>query len=133
MRFLLIYAAATMVAPPEPVAGQLNAAIWSDLQLNAMIGNGNWIASLWYNAGDGSSPDLHIRDLECRKRGPGMECAFELVRDGGTRTVAGEPAPDRLSCTAFFIRAEDRRGWAVMHTPPKRVGHSRTSMACATS
>ena len=68
MLFMLTLMAAASLAPPEePLAGQLRAAIWNDLQLNAMIGNSNWLASLWYNAGqeDAKAPDLHILDMLC--------------------------------------------------------------------
>jgi hypothetical protein len=127
---LLAAAAASLVAPPEPMKGELYSAIWSDLQLNAFIGNGNWLASLWYNAG-GDAPDLHIADLKCKSARSQQRCTFILQRDGGPSQSLGETAPDRLSCAALFKRRED--GWSVVHTPPPpRGGHSRTSMKCAT-
>ncbi|WP_298287251.1 hypothetical protein, partial [Novosphingobium sp.] len=118
---LTIMAAASLSPPEEPLAGQLRAAIWNDLQLNAMIGNGNWLASLWYNAGqeDAKTPDLHILDMSCRSNREGHRCSFALLRDGGVRMAFSEAAPDRLNCTAQFVRQEKSNGWMVKHRPPR--------------
>lgn len=124
-------AAGAPMAPPNPaLASQLYAAIWDDLELNAMIGNGNWVAALWYQAGaEGSShPRLHILDLECRGRGTRRHCSFTLYREGGVSTYLGERAPDRLACTAQFHRSHSV--WGIVHIPPARGGHSRTMMRC---
>ena len=128
---LALWAAAPFAPPPEPLARHLMAAIWHDLQVNAMIGNGNWVASLWYNAGseDPKAADLHIQGLACRRRTEAYLCSFVLLRDGGVTTVLGEKAPDRLTCNATFVQAKDE-GWAVKHIPPRRVGHSQTTMKC---
>lgn len=130
---LLLASAATLLAPAEPLAGELRAAIWSDLQLNAMIGNGNWSASLWYNAGtEGSATsDLHIQNLVCRSHTQRHHCAFTLFRDGGVKTIFGETAPDQLACEATFVVPRYGGGWSVKHSPPRRVGHSRTTMVCS--
>jgi hypothetical protein len=127
---ILILAAATVSLSPivDPEIGGIYSAIWADLQQNALIGNGNWRASLWYNASSGNSPDLHIQQLKCTKTGSGQRCAFVLFRDGGPATALGESAPDKLNCKAVFAREND--GWSVVHTPPRRKGHSNTSMKC---
>ena len=130
LTILLASAYATLSPPPEPIKGQLQSAIWADLQLNAMIGNGNWLASLWYNAGSDASPNLHIQELKCVEFRSGQQCSFELYRDGGPGTVMGETAPDKLICAANFSLSKD--GWSVVHTPPRKAGHSKTSMRCAT-
>jgi hypothetical protein len=135
MLTLLALMAAAQISPPdEAVTREIYAAIWNDLQTNAMIGNGNWIASLWYNAGRGSTetPDLHIRDLSCRTRANGYRCSFTLLRDGGVATPFGEEAPDRLDCNAeFFHNIGGSGGWSIKHLPPLRGGgHTRTTMRC---
>lgn len=47
--YLLLLAGSQMATPEEPLAGKLRAAIWDDLQLNGMIGNGNEVAGQWMN------------------------------------------------------------------------------------
>jgi hypothetical protein len=129
---LAMLAAAPFATPTEPLAGQLRAAIWHDLGVNALIGNGNWVASLWYNAGseDPKAADLHIQDLSCRSRTEGHLCSFTLFRDGGVKIVLGEQAADKLTCNATFVQTKDLEGWAVKHVPPTRMGHSQTTMRC---
>ena len=127
---ILIAIAASLTPPSEPLKGQLQSAIWADLQLNGMIGNGNRLASLWYNAGSDTVSDLHIRELTCLQVGSVQRCSFALYRDGGPKKVMGETAPDALMCLADFRRIDG--GWSVSHTPPRKVGHSRTSMQCKT-
>ena len=129
MLAIFLSAAAASLAPPsEPLKKQLQSAIWADLQLNGMIGSGNWLASLWYDAGSGTAPDLHIVELRCLQGRSGQRCSFELVRDGGPTMVLGETAPDKLTCVARFARTKE--GWSVVHTPPRKAGHSQTSMQC---
>lgn len=129
---LALLAAAPLIPPAEPLAGQIRAAIWYDLQVNAMIGNGNWLGSLWYNAGSSERPNLHIQALRCRGRNAVIRCAFRLFRDGGPVITVfnGEVAPDTLDCNARFVRAVGEDGWRVRHIPPRRGGHSRTAMRC---
>ncbi|WP_294324269.1 hypothetical protein [uncultured Sphingomonas sp.] len=129
---LTLFAAATLSVPEEPLAGQLRAAIWDDLQRNAIIGNGNRVAASWYEAGGSESPAprLHIQALDCAKARAGQRCSFILWREGGPRRVRGEVAPDRISCRAQFVRGQDLGNWSVRHWPPRRVGHSRTDMRC---
>lgn len=129
MLAIFLAAAAALLAPAsEPLKGRLQSAIWADLQLNGMIGNGNWLASLWYNAGSGTAPDLHIVELRCLRGRSGQRCSFELFRDGGPAVVLGETAPDKLTCVALFARTKE--GWSVVHTSPRKAGHSQTSMRC---
>ncbi|HEX8654466.1 MAG TPA: hypothetical protein VF693_04490 [Allosphingosinicella sp.] len=120
-----------MTPPGQPLARQLYGAIWDDLELNAMIGSGNRLAALWYQAGaDGSArPLLHILDLRCKGRGTRRLCRFTLFRAGGVATYLGEPAPDRLGCTARFRRS--RTTWGIEHIPAVGGGHSQTAMRCA--
>lgn len=126
---IIIAAAASFATPTEELRIQLRAAIWTDLQLNAMIGNGNWLASQWYNAENGTAADLHIQDLRCIQTRSGQRCSFGLYRDGGEVVLLGKTAPDRLTCVAVLSRRGDE--WSVVHTPPRRKGHSQTSMRCA--
>jgi hypothetical protein len=126
---IMIAAVASLVAPAEELKGSIQAAIWADLQLNAMIGNGNRLASLWFNAGSDTRADLHIQDLKCAQTRSGQRCSFDLARDDGEVAVLGEAAPDRLTCVAALYRADD--DWAVVHKPPRHRGHSQTSMQCA--
>lgn len=121
-------ATASLAPPPEPLRTQLQFAIWADLQLNALIGSGTWSASLWYNAGNGASPDLHIVGLRCLHARSGQPCSFKLIRDGGPAETLGEVTPDMLACVARFARTKE--AWFVVHMPPRKAGHSRTSMQC---
>ena len=125
---ILAAALAALATPPEPLKGQLQSAIWSDLQLNAMIGNSNWLGSLWYNAGSDTAPNLHVRELRCAEKREAQRCTFELRRDGSPATVLGETALVKLACVAVFAYRSD--GWSVVHTPPRGAGHSKTSMQC---
>jgi len=126
----LVTASLTASAPQEPLASSLREAIWYDLQVNAMIGNGNWLGSLWYNAGSDAEKNLHLDKLTCSGGASRKSCEFSLVRDGGPKTVMGEIAPASLSCTVTLTLSGDDKEWAVLHTPPKKVGHSKTSMRC---
>jgi hypothetical protein len=129
MLSLMMAAAAAALTPlSDQLKGQLQAAIFADLQMNAMIGNGNWLGSLWYNAGSDAGPDLHISDLRCAMDHAGRQCSFSLLRDGGPSMALGQAAPDKLACVARFARHRD--GWSVVHTPPRRTGHSQTTMKC---
>lgn len=125
---LLVAQAQAQAEPPATLRQQLQSAIWSDLETNAMIGNGNWAGSLWYNAAEGTDEQLHIQQLRCDKLRSRQHCAFDLVRDGPPKMILGESAPARLRCVAQFVRFG--KGWAVRHTPPHKVGHSQTSMVC---
>jgi hypothetical protein len=128
MLSVLLAAVLQAVGLPEKLDGQLQSAIWSDLQTNALIGNGNWLASLWYQAGSDSAPNLHIQELTCERTHSRQRCSFVLHRDGGPVTLLNEIAPDNLACVADFVRADG--DWSIVHTPPRRVGHSETSMRC---
>ena len=122
-----------MSPPEEKLAGQLYAEIWADLRSNAMIGNGNWLAARWANAGSeqGDAPQLHIQNLLCRGSSTLLHCRFGLLRDGGVATYLGEPAPDRLACTANFQRSDANGRWSIPRKPPGRNGgHSRNTIKC---
>jgi hypothetical protein len=127
---LTLSAMAAFSIPDEPLAGQLRAAIWDDLQRNAVIGSGNRLAALWYEAGrdESPAPHLHIQALDCIATRAGQRCSFNLWRAGGPRWALGEVAPDRLSCRAPFVQQSGE--WSVRHRPPPGAGHSRTDMRC---
>ncbi len=132
MSTLTLLAAVILSVPDESLAGQLRAAIWDDLQRNAMIGNGNGLAASWYLAGEEESrpPRLRIQALDCIEIRAGQRCSFTLWREDGLRRVLGKVAPDRLSCRAQFVREQQAGEWSVLHRPPRRAGHSRTDMPC---
>lgn len=117
--------------PDEAALRAFRGAIWADLERNAMIGNGNRLASLWYNSGSSDRPDLHIQNLSCDLRLKRYRCSFVLFRDGGATTVLGQRAPDTLRCRAKLeADAEEIGSWKVEHLPPQGGSHSRTSMIC---
>ena len=122
-----------MAPPEEKVAGELFAAIWADLQSNAIIGNGNELAALWAKAGSEQekAPQLHIEDLLCTDGDRRLRCRFGLLRDGGDATYLGKAAPDRLACFANFRRADVNDRWAIPRLPPgPNGGHSRITIEC---
>jgi len=124
---------AVMAPPQEELAEQLYAEIWSDLQSNAMIGNGNWLAARWANAGSGQNPapKLHIEDLLCGGSATLLRCRFGLLREGGVTIYLGEPTPDKLTCTTNFRRPHAGERWAIPRLPPgKNGGHSRIAIEC---
>lgn len=132
---LLLALSGPLTPPPEELAGHFYGAVWFDLERNALIGNGNWPAALWYQGGDDEARVLHIQNLRCRRTGGRRyQCAFDLYRDGGpVMTIYNEMAPDRLSCTATLVheREEGEWVWFVRHSPPSPTGgHSRTSLQC---
>jgi hypothetical protein len=122
------------LAPPtEELAGELRQAIWSDLQSNALIGNGNELAARWANANSDRDPAplLHIQDLVCGEDGQRLACDFRLLRDGGVGVYLGETAPDRLACNAKFIRSKNDGAWTIPRLPPRvEGGHSRITVLC---
>lgn len=121
-----------MAPPGEELSGQLYAAIWHDLQSNAMIGNGNELAAQWANAtnDDGNdAPLLHIQDLLCSGGRTRLHCQFGLLREGGIAPYLGHPVPDRLMCSTRFRRADEE--WSIPRLPPSsRGGHSRITIQC---
>lgn len=122
---IVLLLAGALSAPSDAEAKNVYAAIWNDLQLNGVIGSGNWLASLWWNAGGVT----HIRDLSCNRTGRVYQCSFTLKRDGGEVKVYEEDAPNTLLCDADFIYVYGELG--VEHLPPPREGgHSRTTMTC---
>jgi len=130
---LTALAASQMVPPEEPLARQLRGIIWYDLQSNAMIGNGNDLAALWYNAGsDGAhAPLLHIQNLVCSGSSTRLSCRFALLREGGIATFLGEEAPDRLGCRVTFRRSGRAGRWSIPRLPPgPDGGHSRITIRC---
>ena len=113
------------------MSSRLYGAIWYDLELDAMIGNGAGIAALWA-AADGMK---HIVDLRCKGAERRQKCSFGLYRDGGMKRVRDEDAPDALRCTAIFVFAKDEgdeeESWGLLHVrPPKRGMHSQTTLNC---
>ncbi|MGW8203992.1 hypothetical protein ACWGM0_15790 [Sphingomonas bisphenolicum] len=72
---ILLAATAVFLVPAAPLDGQLNAAIWHDLEANAMIGNGDRLAALWANAGNEKALTLHIEQLRCRQQKSVKQCS----------------------------------------------------------
>jgi hypothetical protein len=127
--------AAVAVALPSLPAEDARAAIWTDLELNAWIGNGNDAASLlWWTGHDkGLAPKISISDLNCSSTGDHGTCRFSLNRApaaGASRADQAEPR--RLACSARFTRSdhETRPQWKVDHFLPQGRGHSQTTMKC---
>ncbi|QUL38036.1 hypothetical protein [Erythrobacter sp. JK5] len=122
------------LAPPEDnIAGQLYRNIWSDLQSNALIGNGNELAMRWANATNDreEARQLHINDLLCGGGETLLRCQFELLRDGGVAFYLGDPVPDRLACEADFRRSGPEDQWSIPRLPPgPNGGHTRITINC---
>jgi hypothetical protein len=122
-----------MAAPVEPLLSELRGAIWADLQLNGMIGNGNEVAALWldYWGSENEGRPLHILDLVCHGNNTAQRCRFDMLREGGTITVDGKSVPDRIRCRAAILRDEEGN-WHIPHVPPnpRSGGHSRTTLRC---
>jgi hypothetical protein len=121
--------------PTAPLNEKLYAAIWYDLQSNALIGNGNELAARWMNAGSGKgrpSPQLHIENLTCHGNSTNLECTFGLFREGGVANYSGQPVTDRLSCKSEFVRNAKTDEWLIPRLPPgPSGGHSRITIACS--
>jgi hypothetical protein len=132
----VIVAVAFQRAPNAPAVEDVRAAIWSDVELNATIGNYNEMVSWdWYYGKDRNHPPtLTIVGLRC-DGGSSYRCSFGLAR----RPDQAAPADDKaevplLRCTASFRWFPDDRRWVVAHfPPPKGGGHTRSSMQCGRS
>jgi hypothetical protein len=131
--FLLL---ATVV--PTTLANEdAHTAIWNDVFLNAMIGNGNnevtydWIEG----AGLSNKPTIKIEGLNCQARNHDQYCRFDLVRVPSSAVAELTPAlVSRLACRARLRLNDDGEpGWTVVHLPPRHSGHSRTTMSCRTA
>lgn len=134
MSMALVLAAATaLFAPVEPLAGQLRAAIWKDIEANGIIGNGNEVARLWLNyyGRDETASTLSVLDLACQGGQQAQRCSFTLFRAGGPIVEGGRSIGDRINCTARFRLMKADRAWEIPHLPPIPTGgHSRTIMKC---
>src|ERR1044072_7056639 len=129
-----------LAAQPAPAdAAEFHAAIFHDLFLNAMIGNGNEEATLGWVSGHGRDhpPELRISNPHCHAWFGQRRCRFEVTRTPDP--LSDEPAADagearRLRCQATFLRQGEsgRRRWQVLHFPPNG-GHSETSLQCRVS
>ena len=121
--------------PTAPLDGQLYAAIWYDLQSNALIGNGNELAASWMNAGSGKdrpSPQLHIENLTCRGNSIRLKCKFGLFREGGVANYNGQPVTDRLRCDSEFVHNAKTDEWLIPRLPPgPSGGHTRITIECS--
>jgi hypothetical protein len=112
------------------------AAIFDDVRLNAMIGNGNLeISSEWAQGRKGDDVSIRIEELSCPERRKRKKCGFTLHRvltRNGVETV--DPTlPQQLRCTAIlkWFDTPGETGWGVEHLPPRHGrGHSTTSMTC---
>jgi hypothetical protein len=127
---VMLFAAAVSA----PSIEEVRSAIWADVQLNAMIGNGNDRVSWDWVFGEDRQhpPSLTIADLKCSKRKQPYRCEFNLIREASADapSVEGTIAAS-LQCTASFKWLDDERHWVVVHSPPpEHRGHTRTSMRC---
>ena len=130
----IVAAVAAQPSLNPPSVENVRSAIWSDVELNAMIGNGNDRVSWeWVFGTDREHPPtLTIVGLKCSEGGDPYKCAFDLTR----QTNAAAPSPDEtqdpeLRCTASFDWSQEERRWVVIHVPPpKHRGHTRTTMRC---
>ena len=134
----LALAAAAIAAPWT--TGAANSAIFHDLYMNAMIGNGNHLAGwTWYFGHDNDHPpEIRISDLRCSALFGQRNCSFILTRAAdraSTRLAEDAAEPRFLRCSATLHRRREldgRKVWGVLHFPPDETsgGHSRTSMSC---
>jgi hypothetical protein len=123
---------------PTPLSNEdAHVAIYDDVFLNAMIGNGNREVTYDWIEGVGLSnkPTIKIEALTCQARNYGQYCSFDLVRTPSGAAADLDPALiSRLVCRARLRPNEDGNpGWTVVHLPPRRGGHSRTTMSCKAS
>ena len=130
--FSLLVAASALAVP---AAKELTGPIFYDLEVNAMIGNGNdavdW--EWWYGIEKSDEVTIRIRQIDCRPRSRTIKCSFILDRSvlRSKQMVADSTIASALSCKAI-LEPNAGGGWNVKHYPPKRSGHSRTSMRCKT-
>jgi hypothetical protein len=128
---LLLVAPEGAAEPPCEYCG----AIFDDVRLNAMIGNGNVeVSSEWAIGRANDDVSIRVEELSCPEGRKRKTCTFTLhrilKRNG---VVTTDPVlPGRLHCTAIlkWFDAPEIAGWEVEHYPPRGGGHSRTSMTC---
>ena len=120
----------TASAPSVP---DLRSAIWSDVELNAWVGNYNELVSLnWVTGQDPKHPPkITIVALKCSQTAP-YKCEFDLTRQADVAAPAEDKAEaSTLRCAASFKWSPDEGRWTVLHYPPPKHGsHTRTSMQC---
>lgn len=132
---LLLLAAST----DSPASGpsEFYGPIAADIQLNAMIGNGNdemsWV---WVRGRRGEEVTLTIEKLVCQNKLKKAKCVFDVRRSSLSREPK-QILPELLYCKAK-LEVETDGGdsyWKVIHYPPTRSsgGHSRTAMKCRAS
>jgi hypothetical protein len=127
-------AIASITGSPFPPS-EAYAAIFSDIFLNAMIGNGNLAVTYdWaYGLDNSKAPRLKIDAIMCQQTRRLPVCQFDLVRiPHAAASDADKALHRRLSCSASFRRQDNgEAGWEVKHLRPRRGGgHSRTTMRC---
>lgn len=111
--------------------------ITADIQLNAMIGNGNAEMSwAWVRGRRGEEVTLTIEQLVCQSKMRKAKCIFEVHRSSSSKEPK-QVLPELLYCKAK-LEVENDGGdyyWKVVHYPPNRSsgGHSRTAMKCRES
>lgn len=137
VQFSVLLAATALAASPAPDQDQIRAAIFDDVRLNALIGNGNTLISGPWTLGyqhEATAPQIQIRDLDCTDGATDARCDFVLARlSKPTIDIwTGKPVPLLVKCKARLAKSPDvKGGWSVVHTaPPARGGHSRTTMTC---
>ena len=131
----VLLAATALAASPAPDQDQIRAAIFDDVQLNALVGNGNTLVSGGWVMGyqhEATAPQIQIRDLDCTDGATDARCDFVLARlSMPTIDIwTGKPVPLLVKCKARLVK-EAEGAWSVAHTPsPASGGHSRTTMTC---
>jgi hypothetical protein len=135
MAFLV---ATAPITPPN--VAELNGATWADVELNAMIGNGNKLVSWnWiYGHDPDKPPEIRIENRRCKRRSDTFKCMFNFVRNPDPKSVSSQDAdePAMLKCSVLFSFGHDDNEpyWGVLHyAPNSQGGHSRTSLKCSKS
>ena len=111
---LLAFVGATPASGTDPSQSEVYSAIWSDVELNAMIGNGNipvsWDWALGHDADN--PPKLAISKLVCHGGFTTQKCKFELTRIANERSTNPNDArePTLLNCEARLERKTDGDG-----------------------
>ena len=130
----LLAAAAGVVTPVE-APDQRYGALFNDMELNAMIDNGNEvITTRWlYGYDRDKPPEVEITNLTCAIDGASQLCRFEVSRKPNSDSTAKEDRaePAMLACEAKLAQRGDGT-WFVTHwrERPNQI-HTSTTLVCA--
>lgn len=112
----------------DPVAGQINGAIWSDLEHDIFFNGRSWAGLLRSEAEQELTVD--IRNMRCRSTKRSRSCTFDLVRLDASKPAPDVEAPDGLRCSARFVY-DDKDRWTLPRLRLRKGGGpTRTSMEC---